>query len=383
MDDLFTVDTAGDSSVRRQLSKKPTKKQGKGTLKISASEKQRRLLAQEQELASLVFEDKAQAVGDTVDAAAASSDGGGGGSDDDDEVDYEAEAEAEQAEKAEAEEAEEEAEEAPPVHEAAWVDEDDADQLINVAGVGQGLARLKKLRTSRSQRALSGAEYEAGLRKQFESVQPDVSWAALPEKRKRKRKRRKNKGGGAAGDAGDDDEGGGAGEGDEGEEGEEEEEDDDEWEGDTDAIVRSTGAIVGANRALPAESLSVRRLTDLNKHERSHSVTPCVEWHPNGKLALTAGPDKTLRLFRADGTENPKLQSVHLEKLPIHSACFTADGSQAVLCGRGKHWCVPDPTHSHALLAIRAHTLCTRAPRIRNFLHLPSGNRTAEQSIRL
>ena len=72
--------------------------------------------------------------------------------------------------------------------------------------------------------------------------------------------------------------------------------------------------------------------------QRSASISSCVQWHPNGKLALTAGLDKTLRLFRTDGVDNPKLQSIFVDRLPITSASFTADGSQVVLCGSAKHW---------------------------------------------
>ena len=218
---------------------------------------------------------------------------------------------------------------APP----AWVDEDDDDQLISLAGDGPGMSRKKKLRSARSQRSLSGKEYVAGLRRQFESVQPDVGWAALPpvqEKRKKSRGQKKKKTGAEEEEGGDGDEEEEEGE----EEGEEEEDDDDE----TDAVLRSAGKLLGASSALPPNILSVRRLTDLNHAERSASISSCVQWHPNGKLALTAGLDKTLRLFRTDGVDNPKLQSIFVDRLPITSASFTADGSQVVLCGSAKHW---------------------------------------------
>ena len=226
------------------------------------------------------------------------------------------------------------AEEEQGVAAAAWVDEDDEDQLINVSGVGPGMSRLKKLRTSRAQRALSGPEYVAGLRRQFESVQPDVNWAELPpEPAKRKRRRKRSKGGGGGGDAAHAEES----DDQEGEEGEEEGEEEDE-EDETDAVLRSSGRLLGASSALPPGQLSVRRLTDLNLRERNSSITECVMWHPNGKLALTAGKDKTLRLFRTDGSENAKLQSIHVENMPIRSASFTPDGSQVLMCGTGKHW---------------------------------------------
>ena len=321
MDDLFTVDTTGDSSLRHELGKRAAKKARGGAGKLNAAEKQRQLLAQERELASLVFEETVPAIGGGSEVEPTTDDVDDDDDDaeedeDEDEDDEFAAAEEEEAEEAAAaaEEEDEEGEEAearPAAQGAAWIDEDDADQVISVAGAEKGKNRLKKLRSSRAQRALSGAEYEAGLRRQFESVQPDVGWAVLPEKSKRKRRRRKSKGGAsgeaggeAGGDGGDDSDEGGDGEegGEEGNEGEGEEDVDDE----TDAMFRSTTKLFGSSRALPADTLSVRRLTDLNARERSSSVMPSVMWHPNGKLALTAGPDKTLRLFRADGADNPK-----------------------------------------------------------------------------
>ena len=212
---------------------------------------------------------------------------------------------------------------------AAWVDEDDEQQTIDVSGNGRGASRLKKLRKARSQSTLSGGEYVDSLRRQFQSVQGDVSWAALPPTKTGKGKKKKKGGSG----------GGGGSSGDGGKEGEGEDEDDDEddEDEDTDGVLRSNGPH-GGSSARPSGLLSVRRLTDLNVRERNSSVVSCIQWHPNGKLALTAGPVKTLRVFRADGAENPKLQGVHLPKTPIASAAFSADGSQVLMCGKGKQW---------------------------------------------
>ena len=346
MADLFTVDTEGDASVRRDLAIKKRRKDGGSSSapvekrKLTAKEKRRKLLAQEKELASLIFEEAAPAEqeDDFVDAEEFRPDDDDDDDDDDDEEEDgedDAEDDDDEEEEADEEEASASAAAKPPATNAAppaWVDEDDDDQLISLAGDGPGMSRKKKLRSARSQRSLSGKEYVAGLRRQFESVQPDVGWAALPpvqEKRKKSRGQKK-KTGAEEEEGGDGDE-----EEEEGEEEGEEEDDDDE---ETDAVLRSAGKLLGASSALPPNILSVRRLTDLNHAERSASISSCVQWHPNGKLALTAGLDKTLRLFRTDGVDNPKLQSIFVDRLPITSASFTADGSQVVLCGSAKHW---------------------------------------------
>ena len=94
--------------------------------------------------------------------------------------------------------------------------------------------------------------------------------------------------------------------------------------------------LLGASAALPADALSVKRLADLNTAAPSQSVVQAIGFHPNGQLALTAGFDKTLRLFRPDGLHNPKVQSVHMAQLPIASACFSHDGGRVLLCGKAK-----------------------------------------------
>jgi hypothetical protein len=49
-----------------------------------------------------------------------------------------------------------------------------------------------------------------------------------------------------------------------------------------------------------------------------------MEFHPNGSIALTAGLDKTLRLFKCDGTRNEKLRSgklyLYRSRLPTISS---------------------------------------------------------------
>ena len=370
-DSLFAIDTSGDREVERELKREASLNatRAKGASSASSAQKRKRLLAQEKQLASLVFELEAPPTAAELaeeDGAQAVASEDEDGNDDDDEIDYEQE----QEEKAAAADAN--AAGAGPLgasgwaHDgegqgddddepAAWVDEDDEQQTIDVSGSGRGASRLKKLRKARGQSALGGAEYVDGLRKQFQSVHGDVSWALLPSakscKKPKQRKGAKEGGGGGGGSGqsgdvhGDDDD--------------DDDEEEEEFE-DTDGVLRSSGPLLGGSSALPAGLLSVRRLVDLNLVERNASVTSTVQWHPNGKLALTAGLDKTLRLFRADGAENPKLQAVHLPRTPIASAAFSADGSQVLMCGKGKQWCARACERVHALLRPVSLGACVR-----------------------
>lgn len=75
----------------------------------------------------------------------------------------------------------------------------------------------------------------------------------------------------------------------------------------------------------------------------SHPPT-CHALLPRLQLLLTAGLDKKLRLFTADGLRNPLLQAVHLDDLPVTAAAFApcaaspgaaaAAADRVVLAGR-------------------------------------------------
>jgi len=53
---------------------------------------------------------------------------------------------------------------------------------------------------------------------------------------------------------------------------------------------------------------------------------------------MTAGQDKTIRLFEIDGENNPKAQGVFFNDMPILHAAFTPDGSQIIASGRRKYF---------------------------------------------
>jgi len=78
------------------------------------------------------------------------------------------------------------------------------------------------------------------------------------------------------------------------------------------------------------------------QEEAADAVIQSVEFHPNGQLLLAAGLDKRLRLFNVDGVQNPKVQSVFFQDMPIHHAAFTNGGAQVVAAGRRKFFYVLD-----------------------------------------
>jgi U3 small nucleolar RNA-associated protein 18 len=64
------------------------------------------------------------------------------------------------------------------------------------------------------------------------------------------------------------------------------------------------------------------------------AVVQSLQFHPDSELMLTAGLDKTLRIFSVDGNENAKVASYFFKKFPITGAAFTPDGAQVLLTGR-------------------------------------------------
>lgn len=135
----------------------------------------------------------------------------------------------------------------------------------------------------------------------------------------------------------------------------EEEEDDQEYDGEDDVTGVEKGQEIantllssnsllsgetGAGRrgskraALPKGKLSYHRLPDLNRASRSKADVTSARFHPNGELFMTAGLDKTVRIFQVDLKHNPKLQSIVLNDLPIHSAEFIGkDGTEVFITG--------------------------------------------------
>jgi len=74
--------------------------------------------------------------------------------------------------------------------------------------------------------------------------------------------------------------------------------------------------------------LEINKLKNANYEEPNKAVVQSVEFHPKDNIVLTAGLDRTLRLFKVDSTENVKISSVHLKDLPIYSAHFILEGKE-------------------------------------------------------
>ena len=81
--------------------------------------------------------------------------------------------------------------------------------------------------------------------------------------------------------------------------------------------MKSSRESRGGALRIPPGRLEMARLNDANQHGKSSAVVQSIDWHRNAMLFLTAGYDKTLRIFQIDGQSNPKVHSVHFRDMPI------------------------------------------------------------------
>lgn len=170
----------------------------------------------------------------------------------------------------------------------AWVDDDDAGLSVDVVSK----PRARKLRADEAEKALKGNVYAGRLKTQFEKVHGRPMWADAAE-------------------AVDED----------GQPG----------------VLATTGKLLGSSvDRLPQGKLQCVRVRDANHAAVSQAVVQATKFHPGASVMMTAGLDKTLRLFQVDGKENALLQSVHISDLPIISAHFCQGGNEIVMSGRRK-----------------------------------------------
>lgn len=206
---------------------------------------------------------------------------------------------------------------------AAWVDEDDKRLKISLSASNI----TKKLRNDIDEDIVDGVEYSRRLRQQFNKIYPKPNWAMLPSEIKEARKRKSM-------DSDDEDE-------------DDENKDEDELDEETRLdLLKSTMGILSRrskNSTISPRKLDILRLKNANRAVgRSQRLIKSIAFHPNAQVMLTAGLDKTLRIFQIDGKINPKIQSVFFKDMPIHHAEFHPSGDQIVVSGRRKFFYIYD-----------------------------------------
>ncbi|KAJ2719553.1 U3 snoRNP protein [Coemansia sp. Benny D115] len=173
---------------------------------------------------------------------------------------------------------------------AAWVDEDTQNVTVALADK----SRTRKLRTAHEEDSVTGDVYEKRLRQQFQKINPVPKWAVEATTEGTKK----------SDTVGAD-------------------------------LLSTTAPLVSkSSTLLPSSKLDIVKLLDANHKAPSQSAVSSVQFHPTSTVMMTAGMDKTLRLFDVDGKENQKIQSIYFKDLPITTAKFINQGKEIVATGR-------------------------------------------------
>uniref|UniRef100_A0A8C2ZQ16 U3 small nucleolar RNA-associated protein 18 homolog n=1 Tax=Cyclopterus lumpus TaxID=8103 RepID=A0A8C2ZQ16_CYCLU len=89
---------------------------------------------------------------------------------------------------------------------------------------------------------------------------------------------------------------------------------------------RSAGAFVD----MLCLSSQMKKCLHANSSRPSEDRLTTVQFHPIAQVVMTAGLDQSVSLFQVDGKTNPKIQSIHLERFPVHRAQFSRDGDTVI-----------------------------------------------------
>uniref|UniRef100_A0A7N8X059 U3 small nucleolar RNA-associated protein 18 homolog n=1 Tax=Mastacembelus armatus TaxID=205130 RepID=A0A7N8X059_9TELE len=74
----------------------------------------------------------------------------------------------------------------------------------------------------------------------------------------------------------------------------------------------------------------MKKCLHANSARPSEDRLTTVQFHPSAQVVMTAGLDQSVSLFQVDGKTNPKIQSIHLERFPVHKAQFSLDGEMVI-----------------------------------------------------
>ncbi|KAJ2775486.1 U3 snoRNP protein [Coemansia nantahalensis] len=174
---------------------------------------------------------------------------------------------------------------------AAWSDDDMQNATVEL----KAKSRTRKLRVEEEEDQVAGDVYEQRLRQQFAKINPAPKWAAAAAADE------------AAGKIGHE------------------------------LLSTSASLVARTHSALPATTLNIARVRNANRAAESQAVVQSIQFHPTSAVLLTAGLDKTLRLFEVDGKDNQKIQSIHIKDMPITAAQFVRGGQEIIVSGR-RRW---------------------------------------------
>lgn len=199
----------------------------------------------------------------------------------------------------------------------AWHDSDDDERQISLMAV----PRLRKLRHFEGEDVISGSDYTARLRRQFEVLHPRPAWADWSKQEKNPKKRRRSEL--------EDDE-----MSDDASQDSDDEEDEDLSVQPLANLLRSTAALTRSTQTtstkrlkLRPEVIGIERMKDIQPTQPSAITSLTI--HPTLPLLLSSGPSSTLYLHHLHphptppDPANPLITSFHLKHTPLSTTAFS------------------------------------------------------------
>ncbi|CAK9442066.1 uncharacterized protein LODBEIA_P58380 [Lodderomyces beijingensis] len=197
----------------------------------------------------------------------------------------------------------------------AWEDSDD--DKLNISLTASD--RLRKLRKTPQDTQISGRAYVTRLRGQFEKIYPRPEWADRFDEPR-----------GEDADSSDDDIMIGG------------EEDEEDGSGATPAslsrLLSTTHQFLTTKqlKLISPTRISITRLKDATYQKLSKAAIQAISFHPTHSILLTAGFDKTIRLYQIDGKTNNFMTSYFLRNCPIMACQFLPQPDQNMIYAAGR-----------------------------------------------
>ena len=122
------------------------------------------------------------------------------------------------------------------------------------------------------------------------------------------------------------------------------------------ALLRSNTSVFSKNEViLKSGHLKFSKMVNANYGHEHESIVSSLNFHPSENIIMTSGLDRKVKLFEVQNQnlengqkpnfnniqssqKSKKLQSIFLPDLPVYTAKFIQDGSQALFCGNRKHF---------------------------------------------
>ncbi|KAK9449497.1 WD40-repeat-containing domain protein [Limtongia smithiae] len=203
----------------------------------------------------------------------------------------------------------------------AWDDSDDERLSISLATTD----RLRKLRSTETDDVVDGREYVSRLRAQFQRLYPEPEWASVKTLSLRTSKE----------------------DVDELSSSEDEAEDDKEralTANPMGVLLQSAASYTSKTKAMLLQPtlLDISRLRDANQQAPSQSAIQTLAFHSSLSLLLSAGYDRTIRIYNIDGKTNALATSLHIKSSPFQTAAFHPDGKRVFAGGRRRNFYIWD-----------------------------------------